>query len=413
MVLWRRKIVHGSTGGGMRSKTARLFIIALILIAFGAVAAFLVSTEKQIQTIAASASAFDVRAREASDALGDVRAAEQAYLVPGQGLPFWMHKVATTVDVARTAATTLRQAAGSGEALSSLMDAEASLAEFETVDRRAREYMNAGQQLMASDVIFTEGAQAASTAAHQIESARVAERQIADAKSADVRRREAVAVSAAAAFATVAMLTLVPLPRREEPVAAVIPPDAAPDEEIEFARVVPVKNVAPPMPVPMGTTAPVLRAAADLAVAFGKINEAAEMAKLMARTADVLDASGVVVWMGNSVGGDLRPVLVHGYSAHSISKMPRVPRSADNAAAAAYRTGELQVVPSRPGFRGAVVAPILRADGCVGALSAEIESGGEISEGVQAVASIVAAQLGCVLPEAPVESLEEIKTATA
>src|ERR1051325_12248561 len=54
------------------------------------------------------------------------------------------------------------------------------------------------------------------------------------------------------------------------------------------------------------------------------------------------------------------------------------------AAAAAYRTGEMQIVSSRPGFRGAVVAPILRADGCVGALSAEIQDGGEISEGVQA-----------------------------
>src|SRR5947207_12222207 len=105
----------------MLSKTARLFIIALILIAFAAVAAFLVSTEKQIQTIAASASAFDLRAREAADALGDVRAAEQAYLVPGQGLPFWMHKVATTVDTARTVTASLRQSAGSGAALSSLM----------------------------------------------------------------------------------------------------------------------------------------------------------------------------------------------------------------------------------------------------------------------------------------------------
>ena len=53
--------------------------------------------------------------------------------------------------------------------------------------------------------------------------------------------------------------------------------------------------------------------------------------------------------------------------------MSRILRSADNAAAAAYRTGQLQIVLARPGeSNGAVVAPLLSADGCIGALSAEI-----------------------------------------
>ena len=44
-----------------------------------------------------------------------------------------------------------------------------------------------------------------------------------------------------------------------------------------------------------------------------------------------------MVWMGSATGGDLRPVLAHGYSSQMIARMPPVPRSADNAAAAAYR----------------------------------------------------------------------------
>ena len=60
------------------------------------------------------------------------------------------------------------------------------------------------------------------------------------------------------------------------------------------------------------------------------------------------------------------------------------------------------MVASRPGgASGAVVAPILSADGCIGALSAEIRSGGETSESVQALASIFAAQLAGVLGTAP------------
>ena len=374
--------------------------------------------------MAVDASAFDVHAREAADALADVRVAEEAYLVPGQGLPFWMHKVATTVDVARTKLALLRESADSTNALSALVDADAALTEFESIDRRGREYMNAGQQLMASDVIFTEATQTAAAAAHQIEGARAAERQSADAKSAAARRREGLAAAGAAVFGFIMMLTLVPLPRSDETTAA-----AARPEPEEFARVVPRPQPAaakpeaapaiaaapanPAVPRIRTTASPVLKVVAELAVAFGKVNEAGELEKLMARTADVLDASGIVVWMGNSVGGDLRPVLTHGYSSQVVSRMPKVARGADNAAAAAYRTGELQIVPARPGFRGAVVAPILRADGCVGALSAEIQDGGEIADGVHAVAAIVAAQLGCVLPEAPVESLNDIKTATA
>ena len=83
-----------------------------------------------------------------------------------------------------------------------------------------------------------------------------------------------------------------------------------------------------------------------------------------------------------------------------LARIPPVPRSADNAAAAAYRSGTLQIVLARPGAAsGAVVAPILAADGCIGALSAEIQGGGEASESVQALSTIVAAHLATVLAD--------------
>ena len=120
-----------------------------------------------------------------------------------------------------------------------------------------------------------------------------------------------------------------------------------------------------------------------------------------------------MVWMGSATGSDLRPVLAHGYSAKMIERIPPVPRSADNAAAAAYRSGTLQIVMSRPGgSSGAVVAPILAVDGCIGALSAEIRSGGETSDSVQALAAIFAAQLAGVLTTAaPAEEIQETRAA--
>jgi hypothetical protein len=101
--------------------------------------------------------------------------------------------------------------------------------------------------------------------------------------------------------------------------------------------------------------------------------------------------------LGNCDGADLQPVVAQGYSPQAIARMSAVPQSADNAAAAAYRTGLQQIVSSRPGEgNGAIVAPILTADGCIGALSAEIRGGAEASAAVQTLATIVAAHLASI-----------------
>jgi hypothetical protein len=154
-----------------------------------------------------------------------------------------------------------------------------------------------------------------------------------------------------------------------------------------------------------------LKAAADLATDFGRVQDLGDLKQLIARAASLTDASGVVVWLGNSQGGDLRPVLTHGYSPAVVTRLAPVPRSANNAAAAAYRSGTLQVVPSQPFSSGAIVAPILGPDGCIGALSAEFR-GAEASEPVQAFAAIVAAHLAGVLAASP-EQASESRAAAA
>jgi hypothetical protein len=122
------------------------------------------------------------------------------------------------------------------------------------------------------------------------------------------------------------------------------------------------------------------------------------LTSLLARVADVMDASGLVVWIGSVAGADLRPVLAHGYSERALARMTAVPRTGDNAAAAAYRTGAMQIVLARPGTSsGALVAPLLTPEGCIGALTAEIKGGSETSDTVQALAAIFAAQLASLL----------------
>ena len=282
------------------------------------------------------------------------------------------------------------------------------MAEFSSVDGRARDYLKSGQQLMAGDIIFTEGDQTASAAAQHLNVARTAEHQAADAAEAGFRRQQATALGGGAAIAAVALLMLVFAPRQAADAAAepLTISDAAQASQSSDRPATAWCSAARPLAASQYVTArpagPVLRAASQLCTDFGRVSDLDELKMLVGQAADLMDASGFVVWVSSADGASLQPALSHGYTPQVLARMSMIPRSADNAAAAAFRTSQLQIVLARPGeSNGAVVAPLLSPEGCVGALSAEIRGGGESSESVQALAAIFAAQLAGVLHSTP------------
>src|SRR6185503_17231007 len=100
-----------------------------------------------------------------------------------------------------------------------------------------------------------------------------------------------------------------------------------------------------------------INAAAKLCTDLGRVGDTEELKTLLGRAADLLDASGLMLWMATASGGELRPALAHGYDPQTLARIPPVPRSAANAAAAAFRNATLQVVVARPGMsKGALVA---------------------------------------------------------
>lgn len=386
----------------MRSRAARLTFGAVAWIAIGTAAFLLIQSEKQISRHRQGLRAFDLHAREATDALADLRAAQQAYVAAGQGVMFWMPKVSSLIQLAARAADELRASAVSDAARQSLLEAGATITEFGNVDRRARDYLKSGQQLMAGDVVFTEGGETAAQAARHIETARLAEHQAFDASEALQRRQQAYAAGGAAALSVLVLLALACASPGRAPEAAM--PEAplgdrsvaAGDLPLRDGRFQPASSDSPAH-LPRQSV-PALKAAAELCTEFGRVADLNDLRRLLARAADALDASGVIIWIGSSAGADLRPVLAHGYSSTALARMPPIPRSADNAAAAAYRTSALQIVLAQPGAsNGAVVAPLLASDGCIGALTAEINNRGETSDAVQALAAIFAAQLAGLL----------------
>ena len=391
----------------MRSRAARFTIGAIAWLAIGGAAAFVFYTERQIAADRAAVRAFDQRAREASDALAELRAAQQAYVAAGQGADFWVPKVAALTESITQTLSAIRTSARTAASKASLDDAAGSLTEFAAIDKRVRDYIKAGQSLMAGDVIFTEGAQTAAGAARYVESARLSEHQAVDAIEADKRKLQAAAL-ASAALITILVLVLIGI---VQPVAAdevttpttglSLTPAPPPPAELPL-RDAPRRETTPTSVFSARAVSPILKNAAGLCTEFARVTSLEDLTALLGRAAEMLDASGLVVWLGTPTGSDLRPVLAHGYNDQALARMPTVPRSANNAAATAYRSGALQIVLAVPGSSaGAVVAPLLGPDGCIGALSAEIASGGEASEAVQALATLFAAQLAAVLAAPP------------
>ena len=100
-----------------------------------------------------------------------------------------------------------------------------------------------------------------------------------------------------------------------------------------------------------------------------------------------------------------------GLRANVLARMGSIGRDADNAAAAAYRQGELRTVPAHDSLPGAIVAPIITGDGCVGVLAAEMRHGAERDEATQAIAAILAAQLATFVTAVPVgQDAESVNT---
>lgn len=377
----------------MRSRATQLTLGAAAWIGLGVAAFLFFRYETQIGNLDAAARVFEQRSRDAAGALADVRAAEQAYVAAGQGVGFWTPKVAAAATAVTSALVALRESTGNAEVEGALGQAAGAVGEFQNVDKRVRDLVKSGQLLTAGDTIFSDGANAITTAAHQVELARATEHQAYETREAALRDRQTLAIASAAALACLIVVVLLFAAAPEAAAGMAVPPASEPPA---------------PVAAPVARASSVLATAAALATDFGRVRDAQELERLLGRAAEALDASGIVVWMRSPEGTMLQPALTHGYSAQMVTHIQAMSRYADNAAAAAYRSCSLQIVLARPGGgNGAVVAPILSAAGCVGVFSAEIRGGAETSEGVQALAGIIAAHLASVVAIAPVEAIEK------
>ena len=276
----------------------------------------------------------------------ELRAAQQAYVAAGQGEQFWTSKVDAAIAALRDKLTTLRGQATSLAAQSAVDNAASALQDFEQMDRRARDYVHGGQRLLASDLIFADSLELTGAMAGSLEQARSAERQAGDASSAGIRGRQTFAggVAAAVAFLVVALL----VPRRDAPAPpAVTSLDLTPAADFSLAdtndigraldeswsRANRTAEAAPPVPASID-----FGSVASLCSDLARVIDTQALPAILERTAAVLDAPGIVLWIADPDGRELSPIITHGFSAQLVSRLGTILRDAENVTASAFRT---------------------------------------------------------------------------
>jgi hypothetical protein len=376
--------------------------LTLLLACVGAIgyAAFLTwSSEQRIRATSTSSSQFDATARAASAGIAELRAAQQAYVAVGQGEDFWFARVSAIVKELDDRLAALKSAATAAEAVTAVDDASGALQDFEQMDVRARDYTRGRQLTLASDLIFTDGFDLTKKAGGAVERAVTAEVVARDAFVGGLRRKEAIALTGAAGAATLGLLMLVPVRRRQNEEAPLVSFDAHPlvsagtlDDLQDFGVVVkPATPDVPPRPsVDLGGMA-------ALCVDLARIQDTRALPNLLERAADILQASGIVLWIADPDGRELSPIVVHGYSPQLSARFGTILRDAENVTASAYRTGLLQTMKGDAISNGAVAAPLITGGGCVGVMAAELKNGGEQQYALLAAAAIVAAQLATLV----------------
>jgi transcriptional regulator with XRE-family HTH domain len=197
--------------------------------------------------------------------------------------------------------------------------------------------------------------------------------------------------------------------RPPQPEPAIAPAVAAP-------AALTLTRPAPPAAAAVERAAPDFLAAATICTELGRVEDVPQVMPLLGDAATLLGARGLIVWVWDAAVEQLKPALVHGYSAKVRARLRGVSADADNVTAAAYRAGAPLAT------NGALAVPLLAPSACAGVLALEVEDGREQDPDVRALATFFAAMLAQLVgvpaaeaagssPESTLESPRETASA--
>jgi hypothetical protein len=411
----------------MRSRAARVTLTLLAIVGIGAAGWYGWSLQRRIASLDAQAAAFVQARLAASRQAFELQSAQQAYVAAGQNESFWFARVDAAANALEASVADMGASSPSSAARQELAALTTAIDDFRERDARVRGYASAGQKLLAADVIFSDSLDAATRIHETIE--RTADADMRDRSSTRQRaaRDQGLAAAGAAGGAILVMLLLLPVraaPREDAPATIgarpampsspaanldlkpavrqpasitkpAAPTAAAPRAQAATPAVAPAPSAQAPAPPP--TPALQFDSIARLCTDLARLDNASAVPSILERMAQALDASGIVLWVADADRQELVPIAAHGYPANVLSRMKRLPLSAENATTASFKTGVLQTVSADGETNGAIAAPLVSPGGCLGVMSAEVRHNGDKQPDRLAAAMIVAAQLATII----------------
>jgi hypothetical protein len=385
----------------MTRLAVRLTLLFACVAAIGYAGFLTWSSEQRVLLTDSSSRQFDATARATAVGVAELRAAQQAYVAAGQGKDFWFARVSAIVKDLNDKLSSLKPLAITPEAVTAVDGAAGALQDFEQMDKRARDYVRSHQLTLASDLVFTDGLDLTRKAGDAVERAVTAEMTSRDAIVGGLRRKQGLSLAAAAAVATLGLLFLLPAGRRRQKADSLAVPTAALVPSVSTETLVDLDDFgvvsAPAAAAPPDQNTVDLAGMAALCVELARIQDARALPALLGRAADILEASGIVLWIADPDGRELTPIVVHGYPPRLAGRFGTIPRDAENVTASAYRTGLLQTMKGDTISNSAVAAPLVTAGGCVGVMAAELKNGGELQASLLAAATIIASQIATLV----------------
>jgi hypothetical protein len=371
----------------MHRLVVRVTLVAIVLASGAAGAVFLHDIDRQATELTVVEAQLTGRLDRLADAVTGIGVSQQAYIAPGQPDQRSFERMTSLVRQIYDDAAALKPVLRSPGSSSAVQALNAATGDLIAADSRARENLMLGQEAMAADVIFSDGRSTLDAMLQRIRAIRDGERTFYQTRQAQMSRQRWSALGLVVLAWLAALIALVPARRERSVVFAPV----APPEPAQEAAVIAEPNSSSP-----GLD---LAAAADLCTALSRLTTTESLPPLLARAADLLDAPGIILWMG--AGEELFAVTAHGYRPDIIARLGPINRAADNATASAWRTGQTTVVAGDRAGNGAIVTPMLGPDACIGALAIELRNGREHDPATAALASMIAAQLSAVVSAWP------------
>lgn len=375
------------------SKSVRIGVVLFGLLATAGLGFRAMQDERLLSDGRRDAAALERSAENAAAALANLRASLHAYVAPGQGLSFWAARSTAELDTLREQLLALDTAlATSGGSLAEALDG---IDQLSTAEKRARLYADRGESLLAGDVIFTEVRDLLAAAGEQVAGARQYLRRGTEQRLAGLRwEQAALALGAVALWAIIALVMLPVVPGavkdpnewRQNLAVALKKPEAVVPAE-------PVAPVEPAAPVEAGVPITALASVGEICSDLSALSDVGALSGALQRAADVIGASGVIVWVASNDGSTLSPVATHGFDARLVARIGKVARDSSNLTAMAFRENSARVSAATASTPSAVAVAMCGPSGPVGVLSAELRAGRHADDACVALATIFAAQL--------------------